>query len=477
MMDGCWFFGAGKKGRAWLKRFRDFGVVPEGFLDNRRELHETFCVDILICSPEKLDLSQLRFIFITCKEEADIKKQLLELGIPEHKIVYHDHNILNHLLYEAAKRVIPASSERNHYESRTKETIFLDLQNGMVLGGVESWSYELARRLTDIGYQGQYLTTDVTEPTVEDDAFPSCILLYQKMEKDVDKIKACVQKISEHLPCTIICNFPQLIFWSACIARQLYPKQVRVIAVQHNDSRIYYETYSLWQEFIDKCVVISSRMEEKLLSFGMRAEKLVTMNWQIECEEYLERSWSKEGECFQIGYAGRITTAQKRVDLFLVLAEKLKERGLSFQFHIAGSGEYSEALKRSIEEKQLQGYLIMEGHIDRKNIPDFWSRQDIMVSCSEWEGHSISQAEAMARGAVPVVTDVSGAYDDIQDGYNGFVIEVGDLDGMVERICDLYHNRKQLEEMGTCAHDRIYRQHIQMDQTRDWENWLENIWL
>ena len=82
MMDGCWFFGAGKKGRAWLKRFRDFGVVPEGFLDNRRELHETFCEDILICSPEKLDLSQLRFIFITCKEEADIKKQLLELGIP-----------------------------------------------------------------------------------------------------------------------------------------------------------------------------------------------------------------------------------------------------------------------------------------------------------------------------------------------------------------------------------------------------------
>lgn len=99
-----------------------------------------------------------------------------------------------------------------------------------------------------------------------------------------------------------------------------------------------------------------------------------------------------------------------------------------------------------------------------------------MISCSEWEGHSISQAEAMAEGAVPVITDVSGARDDVTDGYNGFVVEIGDIETMAEKIVYLYHNPAILKQMGMRAHDTIYRRQNNMDQGAFWEGLIEKVW-
>ena len=88
----------------------------------------------------------------------------------------------------------------------------------------------------------------------------------------------------------------------------------------------------------------------------------------------------------------------------------------------------------------------------------------------------MSQSEAMAAGAVPVITDVSGAADDVTDGYNGYIVDIGDVDGLVDRICRLYHNRDMLKQMGQNAHRTIYERQAHMDQTAFWERLLEEIW-
>ena len=99
-----------------------------------------------------------------------------------------------------------------------------------------------------------------------------------------------------------------------------------------------------------------------------------------------------------------------------------------------------------------------------------------MVSCSEYEGHSISQSEAMAEGAVPVITDVSGARDDVTDGYNGYVVAVGDIDALADRIQELYLDRDKLEQMGRRAHDTICERQKTMDQGAFWDDLIEKVW-
>lgn len=467
------FFGAGRLGRYWLECCKDFGIIPKGMVDNDRGLCGCLCEGIPVYHPDSLGELSFEAVFITCGRAEEIRGQLLGAGVPENRIVAGSRRIFERLLHYGASGLevcgrLPAG--------RRDKAVLLDLQNGMVLGGVEAWTYSLARELKEKGYRGLYLTMGAAEAGRADQTFPAEVLRYGDLHKEKDKVQLCVNKILENAPCTVICNFPQIIFWSACVAKMRFPDQIRIIAVQHNDERIYYETYALWREYIDKCMVISSRIEETLKAFGMEKGRIARLEWKVACEAGLDRTWSADGTRLRIGYAGRITKTQKRMDLLPALAVKLRDRGIRFHISVAGAGDYSGTLEERIKKEGLREYITLEGYIERREIPSFWKRQDIMISCSDWEGHSISQSEAMAAGAVPVLTDVSGASDDVTDGYNGYIVGTGDLDGLAERICRLFRDRGMLERMGRSAHETIYHRQVYTDQTAEWGSLLEEVW-
>lgn len=471
-----YLFGAGKKGKYWIRCLKGFGVLPEGFIDNNKALQGNVYDGVPIYSPDRLKKHVFDYIAVTCKDGEAVFQQLLKLGIPEDKIIFGYHRLRNYLFYFIAKNLIREDGTISNEKINSNQKVLLDLQNGMVLGGVESWSYELAGQLKKKGFEGGYLTIDKMPETSADKTYPAYVLQYQECKGERERLELCIHVIAKNLPCTVICNFPQYIFWSACIAKKLYPDQVRIIAIQHNDDRPYYEAYSLWQEYIDRCIVISARMEKKQLAHGMERDKMMHMEWQISCVKNLKRTWSKEKYPVQIGYAGRVTVTQKRIDLLLEVAKKLRKKDIQFRLNIAGTGDYAETLHNRLQGEELSDYVNMIGYIDRDKISGFWVKQDIMISCSEWEGHSISQSEAMAAGAVPVITDVSGARDDVTDGYNGFIVPIGDMDALIDRVCWLYHNRDELECFGKHAHEAIYKQQEKINQIAFWNKLLRKLW-
>ena len=471
-----YFFGAGKKGKYWVKFLKEFNMAPEGFIDNNQLLWGSSYEGVPVYAPDRLNAGVFDYVAVTCNAGEVIFWQLLEMGVEEDRILFGYHRLKNYLFYFVAKSSMPGGFIIPESAVRPKPRVLFDLQNGMVLGGVEAWVYGLAGQLKQQGVEGAYLTTDNTVEAFVDKTYPSHLFRYLEYMGEKEIIESSVRVIAENLPCTIICNFPQYIFWSACIAKMRYPGQVRIIAVQHNDDKAYYEAYALWCKYIDRCLAISMDIEEKLAAYGVDRDKMMSIGWYVSCDKTLCRSWSKEGFPIQIGYAGRVTVTQKRVDLLLEIALKLKEKNIRFCLNIAGTGNYAEIMDRRVQEEGLCSYVNMIGCIARGKIPDFWKKQDIMVSCSEWEGHSISQSEAMAAGAVPVVTDVSGARDDVADRYNGFVVPVGDLDAFTDTICFLYHNRGKMEQMGKHAHETVYKRQKEMDEKAFWDRLLGEMW-
>ena len=175
----------------------------------------------------------------------------------------------------------------------------------------------------------------------------------------------------------------------------------------------------------------------------------------------------------KIGYAGRISTTQKRIDLLLEAGERLKKNRVNFCLNIAGSGDYEGELRKQITEKGLDNEIHMLGVVDHEQIMEFWQEQDICISCSEWEGHSISHSEAMAAGAVLVITDTSGARDDVEEGKNGFVVNVGDTEQLVNKIIYLYEHRELLPQMGSYSIRKIRERNKYMDPNHYWRSLLD----
>lgn len=121
-----------------------------------------------------------------------------------------------------------------------------------------------------------------------------------------------------------------------------------------------------------------------------------------------ERKYNKSGS-LRIGYAARLVRQQKRADLITDLIGRLENKGLNYFMQIAGEGECLPMIERYLKETKIPNKVQLLGRLPKSEMDSFWKGQDVFVNVSEYEGTSLSMLEAMGYGCVPVVTDVSGA--------------------------------------------------------------------
>jgi glycosyltransferase involved in cell wall biosynthesis len=109
-----------------------------------------------------------------------------------------------------------------------------------------------------------------------------------------------------------------------------------------------------------------------------------------------------------------------------------------------------------IKKHQAQPYIRLLGHADTKTV---LHGADCKVLASEREGFPISIIEAMACGVVPIRTPVDGAYEQIEDGVNGFLFPLGDSEALSNRLRDLLQDpvlrRKTSENARSTAVTRL----------------------
>lgn len=461
-------FGAGKIGRSAKRFCEGVGIDISFFCDNSNELWGSMIDGVEVISVSKLKCIKNSIeIYITCSSGESIYDQLRSEGFAEKQIHLY-HWILDFYI-DILKLEQLHGVGRDELLGTTDKIIF-ELSNGLALGGVETWVLQEVMKLNENGYNARVLydVNGLNELEVED---------AWKIQSNLGEYASAAEQIFHvysilrtQLPCTVVCNFTSINLAAAVMAKHFFPNEICLIAVIHNDEYNYYESYGYAQRYISKCMVISEKIKKQMQNYGMPMKKLHVLNWNIPVDVNLKKNYSKQGQPLKLGYAGRITVLQKRLDLIVEVARRLKLQNTEIHLSIAGTGNYLEELLQRVHDEKLENCIYVLGQIDHDKISDFWKEQDIMISCSEWEGHSISQCEAMAQGVVPILTDVSGARDDVEDGKNGFIIPVGNLELMIEKILFLDSNRDTLEQMGKLAHKRMIDQHDKSNIT-NFENY------
>jgi len=100
---------------------------------------------------------------------------------------------------------------------------------------------------------------------------------------------------------------------------------------------------------------------------------------------------------------------------------------------IIGGGSQLDDL---LEQKARLGLSGVEftGQLDHDDLIGLLLAGDLYVSCSESDSTSVSLLEAMACGLFPIVSDIPGNREWIDDGENGFLFPVGDSKTLAEKI-------------------------------------------
>lgn len=125
----------------------------------------------------------------------------------------------------------------------------------------------------------------------------------------------------------------------------------------------------------------------------------------------------------------------KGVENIIEVSKRLKDEFPDWQWHIYGGGEeeYVKKLQTAIDENELGSFLVLKGKVD-----DIYSRYNdysLSVLTSYCEGFALVLAEAKAKRIPNISFDcLMGPSDIICDGEDGYLVKVGDIDALHEKL-------------------------------------------
>lgn len=253
---------------------------------------------------------------------------------------------------------------------------------------------------------------------------------------------------------------PNWLFYVIPICADLIARgqDLRLIGFCRADSDSeYYNPLDWFEPLLARFAAVSPECARKLaLRIPKRHDDIETMPTGVFVPKSLKRDWRNDP--VRIIYAGRVSQTQKRAMDFVPLAEELLRANVNFVFDIVGDGDALEPLREAFSNVPHDGRVRFGGRVAPDEVPALWASHDIYIQTSEYEGTSNSMLESMAQGAAPVVTRIESGVDGIvEEGKNGFLVPVGDMKAMAERIRTLASDPTDLERIGRAAHETSKR--------------------
>lgn len=123
------------------------------------------------------------------------------------------------------------------------------------------------------------------------------------------------------------------------------------------------------------------------------------------------------------------------------------------EFEINEPGEYTARILNLIKSFKLEQNVRLTGTLPLDELTKLYLACDIFVLPSVVEQFPLVVIEAMAAGKPVVATKTLGALMQVTDGWNGFLVEIGDERELAEKIKYLLDNPEEAKQMGINARE------------------------
>ena len=143
-------------------------------------------------------------------------------------------------------------------------------------------------------------------------------------------------------------------------------------------------------------------------------------------------------------FSARFTSRKRPLDLLNALT-KIDSSKITVLF--VGDGPERKYMEEFAKENNIN--VIFTGFVNQTEISKYYSVSDLDIVISDYDPSPKAMNEAMNFRLPIIVSSVVGtAYDLVKDGESGFIVKVGDINAMAEKINYLNKNREKLIEMG-----------------------------
>jgi len=188
-----------------------------------------------------------------------------------------------------------------------------------------------------------------------------------------------------------------------------------------------------------ECKKIYAEREYKIIPMGVDFTQFTPRQPSSQLQQKYQLN-SKETTFLFVGRLAKV----KGTNYLIEAAQRLVADGVAFKLLIAGDGPLKSEIEAFIAKHNLSRRVQCIGWIDKRDLNALYSSVDVLVGPSVHEAQGLVFAEALASGTPVIASRVGGIVDIVKDGHNGFLVPVGDVEGLVERMKTLATQPKLL---------------------------------
>ena len=226
-------------------------------------------------------------------------------------------------------------------------------------------------------------------------------------------------------------------------------------------SRLGRFKFNFLKENLDYFVAINQEVLSELKQEGIVARKVKYLSNGVDIDLYRPaapgekekvKSSLKLGSGPVILYVGRLHKI-KNLDVLIDGYGQMTTDIPGARLLMIGSGPEETALKKQVAAKQLTGKVIFLPM--QEDVRPFLQAADIFVLPSQREGIANALLEAMACGLAPVVSNVGGNKELIQEGFNGLLVEPRNASALAAALSRVAADEKSRIILGAAARQKV----------------------
>ncbi|MCU1807112.1 glycosyltransferase family 4 protein [Cytobacillus firmus] len=183
-----------------------------------------------------------------------------------------------------------------------------------------------------------------------------------------------------------------------------------------------------------------SKFVKKSIQYhGISPERIFICPYGVDTSKFKDNKALKPRRKLRCVYIGALTQ-RKGISYLLEAFKQYSKEDVSLTL----IGKYDNS--NGLFDEYLDRYNFT-GFITHEKVAEILSDSDIMVFPSLSEGLSLSVMEALGSG-IPVICSENSGYEDIIiDGYNGFIIPIGDSKVINEKVNWFINNKDKIPQM------------------------------
>jgi glycosyltransferase involved in cell wall biosynthesis len=210
-----------------------------------------------------------------------------------------------------------------------------------------------------------------------------------------------------------------------------------------------------------RLIAVSHGVKEYLVQRGVDAARIDVVYNGVDPARYFLPCTREEARC-RLGLPADATligviahlTAKKGHAVFLDAFARVAARHPKSAALFLGDGDERDALRAQVERLGITDRVIFAGF--QRDVLPYYAAMDVVVLPSiEMEGLGRALQEGGLLGRPGIGTDLGGIPEAIREGETGFVVPVGDVDALADRMETLVADPALRERMGAAAHDYI----------------------